>query len=136
MRRWTLITVAIVALAAAGCSGSASQGDPEVVEVSTTSMAFSLKEMTLDKGQPYKVVLTNSDSLLHDFSIDKIPAKVKAEHGDKHDMGGKKPDLHVSADAGKSGSVEFTPTKEGTYTFYCAVPGHKEAGMSGSLVIR
>lgn len=136
MKRWILIMVTVVALAATGCSGGASQGEPQTIEISTTNMAFSTKELTLDKGKPYKLVLENSDSLLHDFSIDKIPAKVKAEHGDKHEMGGKKPDLHVSVDGGKSGSIEFTATKEGTYTYYCAVPGHKEAGMSGTLVIR
>jgi len=26
--------------------------------------------------------------------------------------------------------------KAGTYTFYCSVPGHRQAGMHGTLVVK
>jgi uncharacterized cupredoxin-like copper-binding protein len=26
--------------------------------------------------------------------------------------------------------------KPGTYTFYCSVPGHRQAGMQGTLVVK
>jgi uncharacterized cupredoxin-like copper-binding protein len=29
----------------------------------------------------------------------------------------------------------FRPTQTGTYTFYCAVPGHRAAGMVGTLTV-
>ncbi|MBI5715993.1 MAG: cupredoxin domain-containing protein, partial [Chloroflexi bacterium] len=57
-----------------------------------------------------------------------------------HDMGSggtaKEPQLHIAVAMGKSGTLEFTPTKAGTYEFFCTVAGHKEAGMKGTLVVK
>lgn len=131
-----LIAGLAVAIVAAGCSSTGSSAPAKTLELTAKDTAFATKEITVEKGKPVKLVFTNQDSQLHDFSVDKIPVKAKAEHGDGHDMGAKKPDLHVSADAGKTGEVEFTPTQAGTYTFYCTVPGHKDAGMVGSLIVK
>jgi uncharacterized cupredoxin-like copper-binding protein len=46
------------------------------------------------------------------------------------------PDLHLPVAMGTTSSLEFTPTKPGTYEFECTVPGHKEAGMRGTLVVK
>ena len=43
--------------------------------------------------------------------------------------------LHVHALSDKQVTVTFTPTDPGTYEFYCTIPGHREAGMVGSLVV-
>ena len=37
--------------------------------------------------------------------------------------------------AGEQALVLFIPTEPGTYTFYCGVPGHCEAGMEGTLIV-
>lgn len=119
-----------------GCSkGSGNAANAETMNLTIENMTFGHKELAVPKGQTIKLVVENRDSQLHDFSIDKIPAQVKEEHGDMHDMGGKKPDVHVSVAAGKTGEVTFTPTEAGTYSFYCTVQGHKEAGMQGQLVV-
>lgn len=89
----------------------------------------------MKKGTAIKLVLHNKDTMLHDFSIDKIPATVKESKGDNHGHGSAH-GLHVAADTGKSGTLEFTPTEAGVYTFYCTVAGHKEAGMTGKLIVQ
>lgn len=37
----------------------------------------------------------------------------------------------------QGGSKTLTVSlKPGTYTFYCSVPGHRQAGMQGTLVVK
>jgi len=35
----------------------------------------------------------------------------------------------------QSGQSEFIPTKEGTYYYICTVPGHREQGMVGKIIV-
>ena len=43
--------------------------------------------------------------------------------------------LHVTATAGQTGTLEFTPTSAGTYEIWCTIAGHLDAGMLGTLVV-
>ena len=36
---------------------------------------------------------------------------------------------------GTSGQVSFIPAKAGTYYYICAVPGHREQGMEGKIIV-
>lgn len=36
---------------------------------------------------------------------------------------------------GQSGTAEFIPPEEGTYYYICTVPGHREQGMEGMIVV-
>ncbi|KKU90785.1 MAG: Plastocyanin, partial [Candidatus Jorgensenbacteria bacterium GW2011_GWA1_48_11] len=37
---------------------------------------------------------------------------------------------------GQSETVEFTPSEEGTFAFYCSVSNHRLLGMEGSLEVK
>jgi nitrite reductase (NO-forming) len=37
--------------------------------------------------------------------------------------------------AGESGSSEFVPAEEGTYYYICTVPGHRDLGMVGEIIV-
>lgn len=37
--------------------------------------------------------------------------------------------------AGEKGTSEFIPSEEGTYYYICTVPGHREQGMVGEIVV-
>lgn len=136
MKRWAvpLMAVALVSVLA-GCSGSGNKGAMETIGLNAGNMAFESKEITLEKGKTYKLVLNNRDSVEHDFSVDTIPV-TKQKEGHSHHGAANKAALHVHSGAGKSEAIEFTPTEAGTYTFYCTVAGHKDAGMVGQVTVK
>jgi uncharacterized cupredoxin-like copper-binding protein len=43
--------------------------------------------------------------------------------------------LKAIAKPGQTTTLEFTPTAPGTYEYICTIPGHKEAGMKGTLTV-
>lgn len=128
-----------VALTLAACTG---QGNPPAetqITLEVTDFLFTPDNLEVTAGQPVKLTLHNASVLEHDFSIVEIPLVGTAEEtgGMEHDMGdtAAEPELHVAVGGGQSASLEFTPTKPGTYDFWCTVSGHKEAGMTGTLVV-
>jgi plastocyanin len=45
-------------------------------------------------------------------------------------------DAHVAADADETATGGFnTGDEPGTYTYYCSVAGHRDAGMEGELIV-
>ena len=87
-----------------------------VIEVLASSFAFAPSEVRVAAGEEVAIELTSQDAE-HDFVIEDV-------------------DLHVvAADAGRTEVGGLTAPAAGTYTFYCAVAGHRSAGMEGTLVV-
>lgn len=63
------------------------------------------------------IELTSEPSAPHTFTIEKL--------GD-HEV--------VRADGGETASGTDT-LEPGSYTFYCSIPGHRQAGMEGTLTV-
>lgn len=76
---------------------------------------FSLKEMSVKKGDKVRVKVTNTKGT-HDFTID--------EYGIK-----KMTPLNEEV------VVEFTADKAGEFAYYCSVPGHRAGGQWGTLKV-
>ena len=51
----------------------------------------------------------------------------------EHDVVFEGVDGAVHAAAGQTAKGAFQFAKEGIYTFFCSIPGHKEAGMKGTI---
>ena len=138
MRRYLIPLLLLVSLALAACSG-ASSGPNEIV-VKAEALKYSPATIEVTAGQPVKISFQNNDSMDHDFSIVEIPMVMSAtaEPMAGHDMSGmsEEPQLHMATLMNQSATLEFTPSKPGTYEFFCTVAGHKEAGMKGTLVVK
>lgn len=116
-----------------------STGLPAIeIELEADNLLYSRPRLEVAVHQPVRLTFRNHDVVEHDFVIDTIPVKDVRETGDKHAAHevSDELDLHTSTQPDGVSRLEFTPTAPGVYEFYCTVPGHKEAGMKGDLIVR
>jgi plastocyanin len=126
------IAVAVAAVAIAGCGGGGGGGEDGSTTAAPAGAAqqlslqadpsgklrFDKKTLQATSGK-VTIVMSNPASVSHDVSIEGGGID---EHGEVVGKGGTS---RVTADL-----------KPGTYTFYCSVPGHREAGMQGTLTVK
>lgn len=90
--------------------------DAQVYKVEAKEFQFSPTPITVT-GEMFTIELYNGGVVDHDMVIEGA-----------EDQGAS----HLAA--GESGSVTYM-LEPGTYTVYCSVPGHREAGMEGTLIV-
>ncbi|HET7509225.1 MAG TPA: cupredoxin domain-containing protein [Solirubrobacterales bacterium] len=100
-----------------GSAGSASTLDIEADP--SGNLAFTSDSATAKAGK-VTVDFTNSSPVPHDV-------KIEDEGGEE--VGG----TDVISEGSNSAEVELKP---GTYTYYCSIPGHRQAGMEGKLTVK
>lgn len=138
-----LVIIVWLAAALVACSGPEKAAEPvaaiyQEVTVEAVDLAFRPVTVEVVAGRPVRLTLQNNGALEHDFSVLDIEVDGVQEeaggHGGGHMMT-VEPKLHVAAAAGTAGTVEFTALRPGSYEFFCSVAGHKEAGMTGRLIV-
>ena len=90
-------------------------------------------------GQRVRLTLVNDGRAEHDVEIAALVAERIEAAGEEHGRlgGGHHTEDVVAAHAmpGTESSVLFTATKAGRFEFTCTIPGHKEAGMVGTILV-
>lgn len=102
----------ILILLLAACTGSHNSQ----VTLNLQEMGFSQNEIQVQAGQPVTLHLSNKDGYAHAFDLDEF-------------------DIHLQLAAEETAELTFTPTRSGSFTFYCSSPGHRAAGMEGSITV-
>ena len=69
-------------------------------------------------GDHLKITLTSGEGAEHDIFLEAFNAKSE----------------HVSGQ-GKSVTLEFAADKAGSFTYFCTIAGHRQAGMEGKLIV-
>jgi len=82
-------------------------------------LAYTTTKVTANAGK-VEVQFDNPQSLTHDVAIESSSGEEVGK-------------TELIADGSDSTTVDLKP---GTYTFYCSVPGHREAGMEGTLTVK
>ncbi len=118
MRHTTLVTVSLLAVLTAACGGASSTTTAAgSITETLTEFKYSAPTIELKSGEKATLDLKNAGTVEHDFNIDASGLKVLVKPG-------------------QSATRTLGPLTPGIYEFYCAVPGHKEAGMKGQIVVK
>lgn len=114
-----LIGLLVVAVALAACGGGGGGGgDVKTITIKgSDDFKFDPQEITVNKGDTVKLVLENTGATVHDLEIKNFK-------------------VHIIAEPGKSAEAQFTASQAGTFDIVCIQPGHKEAGMTGKLIVK
>ncbi len=144
----------LAALASLPSGPSASSGEDEhdydllhtiAVQLSDAqnAMRFYPATILLQKGESYKLVITNASSVTHEFASETLAHHIVTEKVDVFDAHGNL----LAYVRGAITEVELLPggriewaftavTANDNIDLICDLPGHKEAGMIGSIIIR
>jgi plastocyanin len=102
-------------------SGSAAKGPGGTLQLAANPTELAYEQTSLS-SKPGKVTIdfTNPATLEHDVAIEGPEGK----------------ELATSALIGKGKTSVSADLAPGTYHFFCTVPGHREAGMEGTLTVK
>lgn len=92
--------------------------DAPIMHVVGSEFGYSPASFDVEAGHAFTVMLHNEGVLEHDITIEGF-----------EEMGG----IHLIA--GEDGMNTFMLDEPGEYTYYCTVPGHRGAGMTGTLIV-
>jgi uncharacterized cupredoxin-like copper-binding protein len=100
-------------------------------------MMFIPNKVDIRKGEQIRFLIRNNGALAHEFIL------ASTEENLKHaEVMKKNPDMEHDDPNGKSvepkknGEIVWKFTKAGTFEYGCLIPGHREAGMIGTVVVK
>lgn len=134
---FTVVLVSLIAaIAVAGCGSSSKSTTTTGSTSASASAGASTINISVDPNGQLKyipssitttagkhmLVFTNKTSLKHDVIIGKGVSP-----------GGQVAGVKKIANSTESKTITLKP---GTYTYYCNVPDHRQAGMQGTLIVK
>ena len=97
-----------------GATTSAGGGEPQVVEVELGDLYVKPASITVPAGTEVTFKVENRGAMQHDFKIDN-------------------PEFWTGMLSPSQSATVVVNLPAGSYTFYCTVDGHAEAGMWGTI---
>jgi plastocyanin len=112
-------TAADTAATGSAMAPAAATGGTVKIAADPSQLAFTKTEITAPAGDD-TISFDNPSSTDHNVQIEDANGSVIA-----------------GTDTISAGKTSTTATLQpGTYTFYCSIPGHREAGMEGTITVK
>jgi len=152
VRRSVALSVALAALLAAGCGGSSSSSSsssaPAAPAAPATTSSSTSTSSPSSSGAAKGAALSLAANSEGQLKYDKTSLSAKAGSVSLDFTNASSLSHNVTIESSSGAQVGATPTfqggsktlslnlKPGTYKFFCSVPGHRQAGMEGTLTVQ
>lgn len=107
----------LLAAGGGGGSGSVAAAPTTTATLVAEGTKFLTTNFSMGTSDVLGLFVENRDSFAHSFDIDAL-------------------NVHVQVPANATVALSIKPTGAGPLEYYCAVPGHKEAGMAGTIDLK
>lgn len=97
---------------------SASASAAQEITVEASEFAFTPQTISVKAGQPVKLTFKNTGKYPHNFTVSELNIQTQTIQPGTEDV------------------ITFTPSKTGSFTYICTVPGHADRGMKGTLTVQ
>jgi plastocyanin len=117
---WFLIVVLLAAFVVVGGVMAADrwvESRATHVTVTARDIAYHPADLRVEAGRTVVLSFRNDDPVFHDWMVDGVA------------------NVDAGARPGQTQTIRFTIDAPGTYRITCTVPGHADAGMTGTLVV-
>lgn len=133
-RRAMALLVTGAAAALTGCADDdGGERSSTSIQATATEFSFDPDTWAVPAGQEFAIELANDGTVEHEWAVVKLGADIEAEDEFAEEI----VLLEVEAiAAGSSTTQSFTIDDAGAYQVICAIAGHLDAGMEGSLTVR
>ncbi|HKI67231.1 MAG TPA: plastocyanin/azurin family copper-binding protein [Solirubrobacterales bacterium] len=139
-----LLALALASVALAACGGSSDNSSEETAAETSGGAAAESGEKSGGGGSTVNFEADPNGELA--YTTTEATAKAGKVTVDFNNPQGLTHDVAIEDEAGETvGQTELVADEEtsttvnlkpGTYHYYCTVPGHREAGMEGTLVVK
>jgi uncharacterized cupredoxin-like copper-binding protein len=100
-------------------------------------MVFVPERVEIKRGEQVRFVLTNSGELEHEFVLATTEENLKHAEDMKKNPEMEHDDPNAKRVAPKKKSeIVWRFTKAGRFEYGCLIPGHREAGMTGTITVK
>lgn len=125
-----LVTCLLTAMALAACGA----GNLAVISAEMSDFKFTPSSWEVPAGTKVTISLTNDGAVTHSWTLMEAGYTAQAPFSQddaKHEL------QTFTVKPGQSDSFEFTsPSSPGNYQVVCSQPGHLDAGMKGTLIVK
>jgi len=116
-------------------------GDPKkpsrTIEVGMSEMAYAPARIEVKRGEQIRFVIRNNGADDHEFLLATTEENLKhAEEMQKNPHMEHEEPNGVRLAPKKSAEIVWKFTKAGTFEYSCLIPGHREAGMTGQILVK